>query len=139
MPFPDDAPNHKYAALFDGRSCFDSLRWAFLVRADPCSRLERFTETLRHILGELDAAFLTESIMDPVECFMKAAQQFGDVHGIRELDDFARRAWPSYLKTVAKKKILFQHRRAYPDGRPHRDASARLQRGNEWCPGVEMK
>ena len=37
LPFPQHGPCCKYAALFDERPVFDSLRLAFLVQADPRS------------------------------------------------------------------------------------------------------
>ena len=37
-----DGPNCKYAALFDKRSLFDGLRYAFLVSSDPRNQTTRF-------------------------------------------------------------------------------------------------
>ena len=31
IEFPENGPQHKYAALFDARSCFDDLRYGFMV------------------------------------------------------------------------------------------------------------
>ncbi len=92
--FPhSDGPNCKYAALFDLRPMFDGLRFAFLLSADPLSRMSRFKETIFDIIGSETPP--SPQVIENALRFTEEIQYFEQGVGLLQvLPNFARRAWP---------------------------------------------
>ena len=98
IPWPVDAPLGKMEALFDSRACFDSLRWCFVVHADPDGSVRVFTQCLREQCTRQDA----EPDMRALHPLLESLQEFATHERAPEMPDFfLQRAWSSYLLSLA--------------------------------------
>ena len=95
VEFPSDAPERKFEALFDQRACFDSLRWSFMVMADPLSQVSAFRQCLHdqiEVLCEEDASVvesaspLCDELLNYARCTVVSALP----------PDFTNRVWKCY-------------------------------------------
>ena len=93
--FPADAPESKFEALFDPRPCFDALRWAFMVAADPLSQVSTFHRCLHdrvETLCEEDA-----SVVEVASPLCDELRNYDGCRVVPELPpDFINRVWPCY-------------------------------------------
>ncbi len=98
-PFPADGPMTKYGALFDPRSCFDGIRWDFLVAADPHMQVRSFRQKLVNLFEDQETIDPTE--VAELDEFLEALRQLDTMH-IGECLSSAtcRRAWPAYVKAL---------------------------------------
>ena len=95
--FPRGGPECKYAALFDPRPVFDSLRATFMGYADPSSQAILFLRRLQEQGAEdTNSGFFTK-----VRRWIDTATPVG------EPSDFGVRAWSAYLICVQESSYFF--------------------------------
>jgi hypothetical protein len=107
--FPADGPVSKYAALFDKRTCFNALRYAFLVGADPLSTTKRFSEELTDLLQNvvLDGTQNLKTITTASE-FLHHVERFATEFVLPGPPaNFSQTAWPAYLQAIQNEDYYF--------------------------------
>ena len=90
LRIPPNCPETKYAALFDPREEFHSLRATFMVYSDPASTPARFLQTLE-----------SRDVLPSHHEFHIALRDWCTSASINdEPPDFGSRAWAVYLETI---------------------------------------
>ena len=104
-PFPEHGPCCKYAALFDERPVFDSLRWAFLVQADPRSGVGLMLEALGDLIGVNDTSADVFARAIDFHTMLKELH----AHEVQssEPHEFAMRAWEAYVESTQETNYYF--------------------------------
>ncbi len=97
--FPDDGPHTKYEALFDPRTCFDAIRWSFIVSADPRMGVGTFHRLLIQLLEHDES--LNEGLVLQLVDFLDAVRACGSQDLPDALPpDLIQLAWPSYVAAL---------------------------------------
>jgi hypothetical protein len=106
-PWPTIGPPSKYAALFDDRSEFDSLRFSFLVHGDGQQTIASFVMNLRGIIHDALGNLSQENLGHSCSFLQLAVNWQNTASPTQEPPDFARRAWSAYAKCVQNPLYYF--------------------------------